>query len=63
MRTRACGYRVFWSFRLGGCSTTMVPACSNDAQGEQALDTITHPGAPCVVKDDSLAFGKGVIVT
>jgi phosphoribosylamine-glycine ligase len=41
----------------------MVPACSNDAQGEQALDTITHPGAPCVVKDDSLAFGKGVIVT
>jgi phosphoribosylamine--glycine ligase len=37
--------------------------CSNDAQVEEALDTITHPGTPYVVKDDGLAGGKGVVVT
>ncbi len=43
--------------------TAMARVCSNDAQVEEALDTITHPGTPYVVKDDGLAAGKGVIVT
>jgi len=43
--------------------TAMARVCSNDAQVEEALDTITHPGTPYVVKDDGLAAGKGVVVT
>ncbi len=46
-----------------GVPTAMARVCSNDAQVEEALDTITHPGTPYVVKDDGLAAGKGVIVT
>ena len=46
-----------------GVPTAMARVCSNDAQVEEALDTITHPGTPYVVKDDGLAGGKGVVVT
>jgi phosphoribosylamine--glycine ligase len=46
-----------------GVPTAMARVCSDDAQVEEALDTITHPGTPYVVKDDGLAAGKGVIVT
>ena len=46
-----------------GVPTAMARVCSNDAQIEEALDTITHPGTPYVVKDDGLAGGKGVVVT
>lgn len=43
--------------------TAMARVCTNDAQVEEALDTLTRPGTPFVVKDDGLAAGKGVIVT
>ena len=46
-----------------GVPTAMARVCTNDAQVEEALDTITRPGTPFVVKDDGLAAGKGVIVT
>jgi phosphoribosylamine---glycine ligase len=46
-----------------GVPTAMARVCNNDAQVEEALDTITHPRTPHVVKDDGLAAGKGVIVT
>ena len=46
-----------------GVPTAMARVCTNDAQVEEALDTITHPGRPYVVKDDGLAAGKGVVVT
>ena len=46
-----------------GVPTAMARVCTNDAQVEGALDTITRPGTPFVVKDDGLAAGKGVIVT
>lgn len=46
-----------------GVPTAMARVCSNDAQVEEALDTITHPGTAYVVKDDGLAAGKGVLVT
>ena len=46
-----------------GVPTAMARVCSNAAQVEEALDTITRPGTPFVVKDDGLAAGKGVIVT
>lgn len=43
--------------------TAMARVCTNDAQVEEALDTITRPGTSYVVKDDGLAAGKGVVVT
>jgi phosphoribosylamine--glycine ligase len=46
-----------------GVPTAMARVCTDDAQVEQALDTITRPGTPFVVKDDGLAAGKGVLVT
>ncbi len=46
-----------------GVPTAMARVCRNDAQVEEALDTITRPGTPFVVKDDGLAAGKGVLVT
>ena len=46
-----------------GVPTAMARVCTNDAQVEEALDTLTRPGTPFVVKDDGLAAGKGVIVT
>ncbi len=46
-----------------GVPTAMARVCTNDAQVDEALDTITRPGTPFVVKDDGLAAGKGVIVT
>lgn len=46
-----------------GVPTAMARVCTNDAQVEEALDTITRPGTPYVVKDDGLAAGKGVLVT
>jgi phosphoribosylamine--glycine ligase len=46
-----------------GVPTAMARVCTDDAQVEQALDTITRPGTPYVVKDDGLAAGKGVLVT
>jgi phosphoribosylamine--glycine ligase len=46
-----------------GVPTALARVCTNDAQVEEALDTITRPGTPFVVKDDGLAAGKGVIVT
>ena len=46
-----------------GVPTAMARVCANEAQVAQALDTITRPGTPFVVKDDGLAAGKGVIVT
>lgn len=46
-----------------GVPTAMARVCSNDAQVDEALDTITRPDTPFVVKDDGLAAGKGVIVT
>ena len=46
-----------------GVPTAMARVCTDGAQVAQALDTITRPGTPFVVKDDGLAAGKGVIVT
>ena len=46
-----------------GVPTAMALVCSNDAQVDEALDTITRPGTPYVVKDDGLAAGKGVLVS
>lgn len=46
-----------------GVPTAMARVCTNDAQVDEALDTITRPGTPFVVKDDGLAAGKGVLVT
>lgn len=46
-----------------GVPTAMARVCTNDAQVEEALDTLTRPGTPYVVKDDGLAAGKGVLVT
>ena len=46
-----------------GVPTAMARVCSNAAQVDEALDSITRPGTPFVVKDDGLAAGKGVIVT
>jgi phosphoribosylamine--glycine ligase len=46
-----------------GVPTAMARVCTNDAQVAEALDTITRPGTPFVVKDDGLAAGKGVLVT
>lgn len=46
-----------------GVPTAMARVCADDAQVAQALDTITRPGTPYVVKDDGLAAGKGVLVT
>ena len=46
-----------------GVPTAMARVCQDEAQVVAALDTITRPGTPFVVKDDGLAAGKGVIVT
>ena len=46
-----------------GVPTAMARVCANEAQVVEALDSITLPGTPFVVKDDGLAAGKGVIVT
>lgn len=46
-----------------GVPTATARVCTDDAQVVEALDTITRPGTPFVVKDDGLASGKGVIVT
>lgn len=46
-----------------GVPTATARVCTDDAQVVEALDTITRPGTPFVVKDDGLAAGKGVIVT
>lgn len=46
-----------------GVPTAMARVCDDESQVEQALDSITQPGTPYVVKDDGLAAGKGVIVT
>lgn len=46
-----------------GVPTAMARVCQDEAQVIAALDTITRPGTPFVVKDDGLAAGKGVIVT
>ncbi len=46
-----------------GVPTALALVCANDAQVDEALDTITRPGTPYVVKDDGLAAGKGVLVT
>lgn len=43
--------------------TAMARVCDDESQVEPALDSITQPGTPYVVKDDGLAAGKGVIVT
>ena len=46
-----------------GVPTATARVCTDDAQVVEALDTITRPRTPFVVKDDGLASGKGVIVT
>ena len=43
--------------------TAAAHVCATMAQVDAALDAVTTPEIPFVVKDDSLAAGKGVVVT
>lgn len=46
-----------------GVPTAAAFVCSNLSEIDSALDSVARDGVPFVVKDDSLAAGKGVAVT
>ena len=46
-----------------GVPTAAAHVCASMAEVDVALDAVAKPGIPFVVKDDSLAAGKGVVVT